>query len=216
MKRPRLVAVVSGAGIAVALTIVAVVGINSAAAGSGTASPATASATPTSNPLFAGGLQDPARGAAMTARADATPTRVRIPAIGVDSGLEALGVDASGQLSPPVDYDSAGWFTDGVVPGQIGPAIIAGHIDSATGPAVFAGIASLAVGDQVLVDLSTGQTLTFVITGSEQSPKAAFPTSDVYSNVPRPELRLITCAGAFDRSIGHYTDNLILFAALQQ
>lgn len=215
MRRPRLLAVVGGVGAAVALAAVAVVGVN-AAQPTAPRDVATAAPSASSNPLSAGGLQDPARGAEMAPLQDAAPVRLRIPAIGVDSGMESLGVDAGGQLSPPVDYDSAGWFSAGVVPGRIGPAIIAGHIDSATGPAVFAEIGALAVGEQVLVDMSTGDTLTFVITGSEQSPKAEFPTSDVYSNVPRPELRLITCAGSFDRSIGHYTDNLILFAALQQ
>ena len=152
----------------------------------------------------------------MTAATDAVPTRLRIPAIGVNSAIEQLSTDPSGALAPPVDYDLAGWFSGGVAPGEVGPAIFAGHVDSPTGPAVFLRIGELVEGDEVLVEMSSGETLTFVITDSQQSAKAEFPTSVVYSSVPRPELRLITCAGAFDRSIGHYTDNLILFAALRR
>ncbi|WP_416211751.1 sortase domain-containing protein [Microbacterium xanthum] len=96
----------------------------------------------------------------------------------------------------------------------MGPAIIAGHIDSPTGPAVFQRLDELAPGDEIDVEMTGGRTLTFVVTGAIQSTKANFPTSDVYDNVPAPALRLITCAGDFDRTIGHYTDNLIVFASL--
>ena len=165
------------------------------------------------NPLAAEAPQDPrpSEGAAVST---AAPTWVRIAAIGVDSTLEDLVVDDRGRLVAPVDYDAAGWFSGGVSPGAIGPAIIAGHVDSPTAPAVFARLGELVEGDEVRVGLSDGSELTFTITGFTRSPKAEFPTSAVYSNVPVPQLRLITCAGAFDSSIGHYTDNLIVFAEL--
>ena len=166
------------------------------------------------NPLSAGGLQDPIAPTAVPIPAGTTAVRVDIPDIGVSSDLESLAVDGAGQLLPPVDFDKAGWYSDGVVPGGVGPAIIAGHIDSNAGPAVFAHLTSVTNGAKVLVTLSDGRVLTFQVYGSTQSAKATFPTSEVYGNVPRPELRVITCAGSFDRSIGHYTDNLILFAAL--
>lgn len=164
------------------------------------------------NPFAAGGLQDPS--ARSEDVADATPVRLRVPAIGVDSALEDLGLGASGELEAPVDFDLAGWYSGGVVPGEIGPAIIAGHVDSVTAPAVFARIGELAPGDEVFVAMSDGTERVFAVGGSLQSSKSTFPTDDVYSNVPTPDLRLITCAGAFDTSIGHYTDNLIVFATL--
>ena len=133
----------------------------------------------------------------------------------MDSALEDLRLGDGGRLDPPVDYDIAGWYSGGVVPGAIGPAIIAGHVDSPTGPAVFARLAQLSHGrSRSSITMSDGAELSFTITGSMQSPKSAFPTADVYSNVPDAELRLITCDGFFDASVGHYTDNLIVFAAL--
>lgn len=221
MQRRRLIALSTGVA-AAALVAAVAVGVAATAAGgdpttaSGAPSTAATSTPAPANGLSAGGLQDPSRSAEWTEDSgDAVPVRVRIPSIGVDSSLESLGIGADGALTPPVDYDDAGWFADGVVPGEIGPAIIAGHVDSPTGPAVFLQIGELAIGAEVLVDLSTGETLTFDVTGTQQSAKAEFPTSDVYSVVPRPELRLITCAGSFDSSIGHYTDNLIVYAALR-
>jgi hypothetical protein len=82
-------------------------------------------------------------------------------------------------------------------------------------PAVFAQIGSLVPGDEIIVTLSDGSALTFAVGDSIQSAKAEFPTDAVYSNVPTPELRLITCGGTFDSSTGHYLDNLIVFAELR-
>lgn len=161
----------------------------------------------------AGGLQDPST--PESAEPTAPPTRVQIPAIGVDSTLEDLTIDASGRLSAPIDFDLAGWYSGGVAPGDVGPAIIAGHIDSPTAPAVFADLGALTVGDEIVVTLADASVHTFVVSGSTQSAKAEFPTDAVYSNVPAPELRLITCGGAFDSSTGHYLDNLIVFAELR-
>ena len=171
-----------------------------------------ATPTATANAFAAGGLQDPS-GTATVADVG-KPVAVRIPSLGVSSSLESLSVGPSGALEAPVDYDRAGWYADGPAPGEIGPAIIAGHVDSTTGPAVFFRLAELKVGDEVIVDTDTGRSLIFTVTARTQSAKATFPTAEVYSNVPRPELRLITCAGVFDRSVGHYTDNLVVFAAL--
>lgn len=165
-------------------------------------------------PLDAGRLQDPDADAGAQPASSATPTSIRIPSIGVDSTLESLGIDADGRLQAPIDYDLAGWYAGGVTPGAVGPAIIAGHIDSPTAPAVFARLGELPVGAEVRVSMSDGSELVFTVTGAVQSAKSAFPTDEVYSNVPAPELRLITCAGSFDTAIGHYTDNLIVFAAL--
>lgn len=171
-------------------------------------------ATPSPDEGFsAGGLQDPSTPA--EAPTDAVPTRVQIPAIGVDSALEDLSLGADGRLGAPVDYDLAGWYAGGVVPGDVGPAIIAGHVDSPTAPAVFAAIGTLTTGDEIVVTLSDGSSETFAVSGTAQSAKAEFPTASVYSNVPAPELRLITCGGIFDASTGHYLDNLIVFAELR-
>ena len=173
---------------------------------------AAATSTPTADATT--GFQDPASPLVTAPPAGAVPTRVQIPSIGVDTGLEDLGLGAQGELDAPVDWDSAGWFTDGPVPGGVGPAIVAGHVDSTTGPAVFARLDELEVGDEVQVTLSTGGVSTFRVSGEQRSAKAAFPTSDVYGPSPTPSLRLITCDGTFDRSTGHYEDNLIVYADL--
>jgi sortase (surface protein transpeptidase) len=199
-------ALAAAGAVAIALLLSACTSTDGPASPSSTASPA---------PFSAGGLQDPSAADSSPEASATVPQRIQIPSIGVDAALEDLALGDGGKLDAPVDYDLAGWYTDGVVPGQVGPAIIAGHVDSPTAPAVFARIGELTQGAEVIVTMSDASTLTFQVGGSMQSAKAEFPTAAVYSNVPTPELRLITCTGTFDSSTGHYLDNLIVFAQLR-
>ncbi|MEU8012713.1 class F sortase [Micromonospora parva] len=139
------------------------------------------------------------------------PTRVRVPRIGVDSALTVLGLDGAGTLIPPADFDTAGWYGGGPAPGDTGPAVLAGHLDSRRGPAVFARLGELRPGDLVEV-WRGGQRLPFRVTGSLRTRKDQFPTAAVYGPTPGAELRLVTCGGDFDRRRGHYVDNVVVFA----
>ncbi|MGY1636496.1 class F sortase [Geodermatophilus sp. SYSU D00742] len=142
------------------------------------------------------------------------PLRVRVPAIGVDSPLVRLGTDATGALVPPTGYDRAGWFPGAAAPGDVGPAVVAGHVDSPDGPAVFWRLRELVPGDEVLVDRGDGTTVRFVVTDVARHRKEDFPTAAVYGPTPRAELRLVTCGGAFDPGRRSYTDNVVVFARL--
>lgn len=140
------------------------------------------------------------------------PERVVIPRIDVDSDLVRLGFDEAGAMEVPTDFSLAGWFEEGPAPGEVGPAVIAGHVDDRTGPAVFAELGLLEPDDVVEVHSESGQSLRFAVTSVHTYAKDDFPTESVYGPVPGAELRLITCGGAFDRSIGHYEDNVVVFA----
>jgi LPXTG-site transpeptidase (sortase) family protein len=144
----------------------------------------------------------------------AAPTRVRVPGIDVDSSLVRLGVDGSGSLVPPEDFARAGWFTDGPAPGETGPAVIAGHVDSYRGPAVFFRLSELEEGDEVLVDRADGTAVRFTVTEVARYPKDDFPTEKVYGPTPHAELRLITCGGEFDPDVRSYRDNVVVSAVL--
>jgi sortase (surface protein transpeptidase) len=150
--------------------------------------------------------------AAPAARTVPTPARVGIPAIGVDAALTTIGVDDAGALVPPADVDQAGWFAAGPAPGEVGPAVLAGHVDDRTGPAVFFRLEELTAGDQVVVTGSDGQQVEFTVTRVAAYPKTAFGTAEVYGPTTGPELRLITCGGTFDHTRRSYTDNVVVFA----
>ncbi|MCY1145163.1 class F sortase [Actinoplanes sp. Pm04-4] len=139
------------------------------------------------------------------------PTRLRIGAIKIDTPLETLRIGGDGALQPPKAFAKAGWYAGGTAPGDTGPAVIAGHVDSKTGPAVFYRLRELATGDRVDV-VRGGKSLRFTVTAIRWYPKTEFPTEEVYGPTPDRQLRLITCGGVFDRSLRSYRDNLVVYA----
>jgi hypothetical protein len=143
-----------------------------------------------------------------------TPVRLRVPAARVDTALQPLGRMADGTIAVPDDPNIAGWYADGPRPGQPGPAVILGHVDSVTGPAVFFDVARLSPGATIAVDTADGSTINFRVTGVTRVPKNQFPTDLVYLPTLEPSLRLVTCGGNFDRAAGSYRDNVIVFADL--
>ncbi len=175
--------------------------------------PGSAAAPAGSTPAAAAASGPPVRLQAAAPRAVAEPVRVRVPGIGVDSPLERLGIDPLGALETPVDYGRAGWFDGGTAPGDVGPAVLAGHVDSTAGPAVFWRLRDLTAGDEVLVDRADGTTARFTVTRVERHAKDAFPTDEVYGPTPDAQLRLVTCGGDFDRAARSYRDNVVVFAA---
>lgn len=144
------------------------------------------------------------------------PSWVDIPSIAARSSLIALGLNPDKSIQvPPVDQpQQAGWYKFGPPPGQVGPAVILGHIDGDHHEGIFWKLHEVKPGDKVMVGQQDGHTLTFLVTKVDSVAKDAFPTGAVYGNTPDPELRLITCGGAFDSSTGHYLDNLIVYANL--
>jgi hypothetical protein len=144
------------------------------------------------------------------------PVTLDIPSIGVHTTpLVPLSVGPDGVLPPPVDYATAGYYTGGPTPGQLGPAVIAGHVDGKAGPAVFYRLGELAPGALVHVTRQDGSVATFTIDSVARYAKAHFPTALVYgSGTGRSEIRLITCGGAYDRTTGHYVDNVVAFGHL--
>ncbi len=142
------------------------------------------------------------------------PVRLRIPAAGVDSPLQPLGVAPDGTIEVPTDFAVAGWFAGGPRPGQAGPAVILGHVDSTRGPAVFYRLRGLTPGADVTVLRADGSTVVFRVTGLARVPKTEFPTAQVYGASLEPTLRLITCGGRFDRAVRSYEDNIIVYADL--
>jgi hypothetical protein len=142
------------------------------------------------------------------------PVRLTIPSIRVATPLVRLGRERDGSMQVPTDFARAGWFAEGLTPGEVGPAVIAGHVDSKTGPAVFYRLRELRPGDTVQVERADGARLRFVVEQARSFPKATFPTAEVFGPAPWAALRLVTCGGTFDRARGSYRDNLVVFARL--
>jgi len=212
-RRPPRPALVAAAALALAL---AAAGCGARASQPAPAPPASTAAG-TAPAAQAAGAAEPTLPIHSYARVPPSPpTRLSIPGIGVSAPLIELGLRPDGSMQVPSgrDFDKPGWFTEGPEPGQLGPAVIAGHVDSRRGPSVFYRLRELRAGDQVLVERADGRTLRFEVESSRQYPKAALPTDDVFGPVPWPALRLITCGGAFDRAARSYTDNIVVTTRL--
>ena len=148
-----------------------------------------------------------------TYTAVAPPVRLRIPALHVTSSLERLGVLADGTVAVPASPDIAGWYAGGPRPGQAGPAVILGHVDSQAGPGIFFNLFRLKRGTAVLVDRADGSTVTFRVSSVSRVSKTRFPRDLVYVPTLQPTLRLVTCGGSFDHARRSYRDNVIVYAA---
>ncbi|MDT0469554.1 class F sortase [Streptomyces gibsoniae] len=141
--------------------------------------------------------------------------RVGIPSLHVDAPVIPVAVDTSGWVDapPPDNPDLAGWFTGSPTPGEKGTSVIVGHVDNSQGPAVFYGLGTLKKGDRVEVRRVDGKTAVFDVYGVEVFSKANFPGDRVYGSKGIPELRVITCGGAFSEENG-YAGNVVVFARL--
>lgn len=141
--------------------------------------------------------------------------RIRIPTINVDAPVMTVGLDAEGWIDapPPQDRNLAGWYLNGISPGQRGSSVIVGHVDNAQGPAVFFGLGSVKPGNQIEVERYDGRTAVFEVYGVEVFSKDAFPGSRVYGDTGHAELRVITCGGGYSRARG-YEGNVVVFARM--
>jgi LPXTG-site transpeptidase (sortase) family protein len=140
------------------------------------------------------------------------PTRVEIPAIEVDESVKPVGLNTDGSMHIP-GFGNAGWYDRGPRPGAVGPAVLVAHVRGPAGPDVFWRLKELEPGDRVTVHRTDGMS-TFVVDGSEQVAKDALPYDRIWPETDDSVLRLITCGGEFDKKIGGYPDNTIVYAHL--
>jgi sortase (surface protein transpeptidase) len=155
------------------------------------------------------------------------PASIDIPKINAHSTLIPLGLEPDGSLKVPdvkhpkqasyfcvVDIDPGKVCSNGVVPGQPGPAVVVGHIDGAKQKGIFYDLPKMAVGDTATVTEANGKILTFSAYRVLETAKTQFPASVVYGDTVGPELRLISCTGKFVGGQTGYNDNIIVFMAL--
>ncbi|MEO8105001.1 MAG: class F sortase [Candidatus Saccharibacteria bacterium] len=140
------------------------------------------------------------------------PVRLQIPSIGVDAPVEYTGVNAAGDMVAPTGTSSVGWYKLGAIPGNVGSAVMDGHVVGPKGePAVFARLNKLKPGDQIMVVDAKGLAATFVVrevrTYSETEQHDA-----VFNSTSGTHLNIITCAGEWDSAQRHYLNRFVVFA----
>ena len=144
----------------------------------------------------------------------AVPISVSIATLGASSDVVPLGLEDDGAMEVPAGADETGWYEQSPTPGELGPAVLAAHVDWADEPGVFHDIDELDLGDEIAVLREDGSVATFVVEEVDTYAKSEIPTDAVYGDVDHPGLRLITCGGEFDEDTGDYADNVVVFARL--
>jgi hypothetical protein len=156
----------------------------------------------------------PSRSPHLAAVRRSTPVHLSIPAIGVSAKLSELGLDSNGSVQVPSSYYVPGWYKDGPAPGQVGSAVILGHVDSVAGPGVFYRLNQLRVGNHITVTLKDSTKVTFSVIGLRQYEKTTFPDKLIYGPRNYSALQLVTCGGIFDSKTGHYLSNIVVFTKM--
>ena len=145
------------------------------------------------------------------------PSRIIIPSLNIDTTFETpLKLNADKTVAVPTSYDKVGWYEGGATPGEIGPAVILGHVDSYQGPAVFYSLGQLKKGDNIAITREDGTTATFEVQTLERYERKDFPTELVYGQTDQSVLRLVTCSGIFNKGIQEYSHNLVVYATLKK
>ncbi|MBW4029748.1 MAG: class F sortase [Acidobacteria bacterium] len=137
-----------------------------------------------------------------------------VPALGIDLAVGQLGLQANHQVQVPTTAHTVGWFRLGPTPGQVGSAVILGHVDSYRGPGVFFELKTLAVGAPIEVRRADGSVMEFRVTRVVEYPKSNFPDALVYGSSSGRYLNLVTCGGTFDHATGSYESNIVVFSRL--
>jgi len=143
------------------------------------------------------------------------PALLEVPSVNIATTFETpLDLDENRIIEVPKGNNTVAWYKNGSLPGEIGPSVIIGHVDSKDGPAVFYSLGQVSVDDEVLITRTDGSVLTYTISHYERVEQDTFPTLEVYGDIPYAGLRLVTCSGTYDRKENTYSHNLIVYAAL--
>lgn len=140
------------------------------------------------------------------------PRELIIPKIDVETHITEVGLTDGGKMDTPEDPKDAGWYKFGVMPGAMGSAVLAGHLDNEDGsPAAFYSLSKLASGDDVYVLNDKGEKLHFKVTGTKKYPYDAPDTKEVFGPSDAPRLNLITCHGTWLKGESNYDERLVVF-----
>jgi sortase (surface protein transpeptidase) len=141
------------------------------------------------------------------------PVRLRVPEVGLDVPVDAVGVASDGQMEIPEDADRTGWYRYGSAPGaEAGSAVMAGHVDDRSGPGAFLALTEADKGAEIVVELADGTSATYRVVARTTVAKPELAVDDLFRRDGPPLLHLVTCAGEWSRQTGRYTDNLVITA----
>jgi hypothetical protein len=144
------------------------------------------------------------------------PVSIRARSVRIDAPIHGIGNTPSGAIDVPTGerFNEAGWYDKGPTPGEYGPAVIVGHVDTGTGPSVFHKLSRLRPGNRVEITRADGSVAVFEVNSVKRFDRDNLPADEVFGDFSRPALRLITCGGRWVGGTTGYADNIVVFASL--
>lgn len=144
------------------------------------------------------------------------PSRLIVPSLRIDADIQQVGVNAKGNMGVPTNYADVAWYKHGTIPGQLGSAVIDGHVDNGLGLAgVFKHLADLKPGDDVIVVTKTGRELRFTVQDVVTYPYDSVPLEKVFTRNDNARLNLITCGGKWIKSEKTYDERVVVYTVLK-
>ncbi|MCC2630775.1 MAG: peptidase sortase [Candidatus Paceibacter sp.] len=140
------------------------------------------------------------------------PVRLIIPSIGVDAKVQHVGISKQGTMAVPTNYTDVGWYKFGSVPGELGSAVIAGHLDNGFGlSGVFRKLGELQIGDEIIVQDKAGTRSHFRVTKTEVLGSGIQDTEEIFAMSDSARLNLITCEGDWIPEKESYGSRRVVF-----
>jgi hypothetical protein len=187
---------------------------------------------PTPTPFIPGPFFDP--GLSLSDGPIDVPLELQIPLLNVDAPMVGVGLTSKngmdapkGPIGDPI-WSTAFWYRGGSIPGDIGTATIAGHVNDPLGrPEIFANLEDLHPGDLIIVHSTTSNIdIRFVVDQVKIYSiddifdpavlKQIYGAGPVAGTGPQPasdglaHLTLITCAGNFVN--GQFDHRTVVYA----
>ncbi len=144
------------------------------------------------------------------------PTHLVIPSLGIHAHIQYVGENASGNMRAPNNFTDVAWYEYGTVPGNVGSAVIAGHVDNGLGlDGVFKHLSGIALGADVSIETAGGAVLHFKVSDIEVYPYQNVP-STLFTQNDAARLNLITCDGSWVPGGNTYDQRIVIYTRLVQ
>lgn len=142
------------------------------------------------------------------------PGKLFIPALNSAASVEHVGTNSRGNMSVPSSYETVAWYQEGTLPGDVGNAVIAGHVDNSLGlSGVFENLGRLHIGDTVVVESVAGERISFAVKEMHVYRASDAPAQEIFGGDGKSRnLVLITCDGAWDDGVKSYDKRLVVIA----
>lgn len=142
---------------------------------------------------------------------NAYPVKITIKSIGITAPIESVGV-LEGAMAVPTFGHNVGWYSFGTRPGDVGSAVLAGHVNWMNGEdAVFTNLKDIKVGDVINVTNNYGKIDNFIVREIKSYPVWTDTTEIFSSSDGLSHLNLITCNGDWNDWLNTHDSRLVVF-----